>query len=281
MTTWIAGQSLTFGLKTYDIDTGALADVGSGPTVVVVLPDGVTTASGTVTRASTGTYYALTATPQAGRYRATWSGSGVASGGLPFVDYADVQPAAPRMLISLGEARDALNLPASTMVHDDEITGYILAATPVIEDITGPILSATRVETYDGARAAGAALHLHAYPNTVSSVTEDATTLAATAYKVGQGGVLWRVGTTWSTLSPGNIVVTYTVGSGVIPPNVILAAREEVRHLYQVGQVAARPALGTAQAPGMAYTPTGFAVPHRVVELLADQVGAHQGLGVH
>jgi hypothetical protein len=280
MTNWVVGQTVTFGLKTFGTDGTTLTDVGVGPTVVVVLPDGVTTASGSVTRASTGTYYASLTATIAGRYRATWSGSGAASGGLPYVDYLDVQAAAPRMLIPLSEARDALKLPATTTVHDDEILGYILAATPVIEDITGPILSATRVETYDGSRASGAALPLHAYPNAITSVVEDGTTLAATAYKVGQGGVLWRVGTTWSTLSPGNIVVTYTVGSGVIPPNVILAAREEVRHLYQVGQVASRPALGTAQAPGMAYTPTGFAVPHRVIELLADQVGA-QGLGVH
>jgi hypothetical protein len=279
MTTYHVGETVAWGI-TVTSAAGAAANPGTGPTATVTLPD-ATTASAVVTSPQTGSFVASYLTTQPGRHRVSWAASGANSADFPYIDSAAVWPVDPRLIISLADARAALNLPTGTRVNDDELLLYVAATTPVIEDITGPILGATRVETYDGSRAAGAALLLHAYPTAITTVVEDGTTLAATAYKVGQGGVLWRVGRDWSTLSPGNVVVTYTVGSGVVPPNVILAAREEVRHLYQVGQVAARPALGTAQAPGMAYTPTGFAVPHRVVELLADQVGARQGLGVH
>ena len=55
MATYIVGQTLVFGFKTNS--TGALVDVGTGPTCTVTKPDGTTT-SGSVTKVSTGTYTA-------------------------------------------------------------------------------------------------------------------------------------------------------------------------------------------------------------------------------
>jgi hypothetical protein len=279
MTQWVVGQTLSFGLKTYAADGVTLADVGSGPTAIITLPDGVTTASGSVTKASTGTNYANLTATVAGRYRCTWSGSGANSGGLPYVDYADVQPATPRMLVPLSEARDALNLPAGTTVHDDELLGYIYASTLVIEDITGPILPDTRTEVHDG--DGSTTLYLYAYPTAVSSVVEDTITLPATAYKAGKGGVLHRLSGVWSSASPANITVTYSVGATplVIPENILKAAREQVRFLYQQGQQGARPNLGAPTGGGIGYS-AGYAVPNRVRELLAGDIGRHKPLGI-
>jgi hypothetical protein len=279
MTSWVVGQTVSFGLKTYAADGVTLADVGTGPTAVVVLPDQVTTASGSVTRASTGTYYATLTAPTAGRLKCTWSGSGVNSGGLPYVDYLDVQSASPRMLVPLSEARDALNLPAGTVVHDDELLGYIYASTLVVEDITGPILPDTRVETHDG--DGSTTLYLYTYPSAVTSVVEDTITLPSTAYKVGKGGVLHRLAGVWSSASPANITVTYTVGATpvVIPENVLKATREQVRFLYQQGQQGARPNLGAPTGGGIGYS-AGYAVPNRVRELLAGDIGRHKPIGI-
>ena len=279
MTTYLVGQTLTFGLVVKD-ESGVPADLGGGiPEATITRPDG-TTVSAAVAKIATGTYKATAAAAQAGRHRALWTGSGTNSGGLPYADLADVWPADPRFILSLADARAALNLPSAAMADDDELLLYIAATTSVIEDITGPILTATRIETFDGWLAAGPALHLYSYPTTITSVTEDGVTLTSDGYKLGSGGVLWRgLGRSWSTREPANITVTFTVGDGTVPANVVLAAREELRHLWQVGQVAARPALGGDQAPGT-YTPTGFAVPRRVIELLADQIGARRPVGM-
>jgi hypothetical protein len=201
---------------------------------------------------------------------------------LPFVDYADVQSPSPRMLIPLAEARDALNLPSSTVVHDSEIVGLIYAATLVIENLTGPQLPDTRTEVHEGGE--GATLFLYAYPTAITSVTEDGVALSTAsgeAYKVGKGGVLYRIGRDWSTASPNNITVTYTVGPTptVIPPNVLAATREQVRFLYQMGQAGARPNMGSPTGGGTGYMAAGYAVPNRVVELLAGEIGRHQPLG--
>ena len=268
------GQQLLAGLEIKDED-GLLADLGGGdPTCTVTLPDG-TTDTAAVTRSSTGVYAAVLLTTQVGRHLITWTGSGANSAGLPYQDVADVTAATdPGLIISLAAARAALNLPAGTTADDDEIRFYISSVRHVIESITGPVLPATRVQTLSG--DASTALPLGAYPRAITSVVEDGDTLTAATYAVGEGGILWRRTGAWSDAYPSNIVVTYTVGvpDGIIPPNILHAATEELRFLWQIGQVAARPALGVEQAPG-GYVPMGYAVPHRVRELLAQSIGAY------
>lgn len=261
------GQTLAFGLKTYTA-AGVLADVGTGPTATITLPDGTTTA-GTVTKDSTGTYTATLVTTLAGRHLCTWAGSGSNSGGLPYVDVADVWPADPRFIISLSEARAALNVPATTVTNDDELRGYIAAATVVIEHLVGSVLVATKVETHDG--GGRAALRLNQHPTAITSVTENGTTLAATGYCYDTGGLLWR-GTrpgaaAWSAAAPRNCVVTYTVGAAIVPDNVARAAANLIRHWWDQGL---QQSYYVGGEPEMATTSTiaGYAVPNFVVDLL-------------
>jgi len=66
-------------------------------------------------------------------------------------DYADtfnVMAADPRLLISLADAKAGLGITGTS--KDEDIRSVIAAATPIMEDLCGPILRTTRTETYDG-----------------------------------------------------------------------------------------------------------------------------------
>ena len=264
MTTYEVGQTVTFAVKIYD-STGALADLGGGnPTCTVTKPDGTTTTA-TVTKPSTGNYQGALTTTLAGRYRGTFIGSGTNSGALPWSDVADVWPSDPRLIISLADAKAALNVPSGTRVNDDELRLYIAATTQVIEDIVGNVLSTSITETFDGG---GYSVLLSQVPSAITSVTVDGTAttnyvanLSSGIVYAGTSGVPWVFNS-----GRQNVVVTYAAGLQQIPPNVILAAREEVRFLYQIGQQGGRPSLGGAPQD-LSWTPSGFAVPQRVIEL--------------
>ena len=269
MTTYEVGQTATVAISIYD-STGVLADLGGGnPTCTVTKPDG-TTGTATVTKTATGKYQGAYVTTSAGRHRFTFTGSGTNSGALPWSDVVDVWPADPRLILSLADAKSALNVPSGTRVNDDELRLYIAATTEVIEDIVGAVLSSTRTQTFDGG---GYALLLWERPLAITSVTANGVALTAGSGYVADmsAGVIYG-GSTYCTdeFTPGrqNIVVSYTTGSSSIDPNIILAAREEVRFLYQIGQQGGRPSLG-GSVPDLSWTPSGFAVPQRVIELCA------------
>jgi hypothetical protein len=269
VTTYEVGQTATVALKVYD-SAGALADLGGGnPTCTVTKPDGTTTTA-TVTKNSTGYYQGAYTTTTAGRHRFTFTGTGTNSGALPWSDVVDVWPADPRLILSLSDAKAALNVPAGTRVNDDELRLYIAATTAVIEDIVGSVLTTSKTETFDGGTCS---VPLSQRATAITSVVVGGTTLTAgTQYVANLVSGLVYAGSTSSssTFTSGaqNVVVTYTTGSSSIDPNVILAAREEVRFLYQIGQQGGRPSLGGAPTD-LSWTPSGFAVPQRVIELCA------------
>lgn len=269
MTTYEVGQTATVALKVYD-SAGALADLGGGnPTCTVTKPDGTTTTA-TVTKNSTGYYQGAYTTTTAGRHRFTFTGTGTNSGALPWSDVVDVWPADPRLILSLADAKAALNVPAGTRVNDDELRLYIAATTAVIEDIVGSVLTTSKTETFDGGTCS---VPLSQRATAITSVVVGGTTLTAGTQYVANlvsGLVYAGSSSSSSTFTSGaqNVVVTYTTGSSSIDPNVILAAREEVRFLYQIGQQGGRPSLGGAPTD-LSWTPSGFAVPQRVIELCA------------
>lgn len=268
MTTYEVGQTATVALKVYD-STGVLADLGGGdPVCTVTKPDGTITTA-TVTKPSTGNYQGAYVTTSAGRHRFTFTGSGTNSGALPWSDVADVWPADPRFIISLADAKAALNVPAGARVNDDELRLYIAATTEIIEDIVGAVLSTTRTQTFDGGRNA---ILLSERATSITSVTVGGTTTTNYVANLSSGVVYaGATGVDWFTDGKQNVTVAYTTGSSSIDPNVILAAREEVSFLYQLGQQGGRPSLG-GSVPDMSWTPSGFAVPKRVIELCAPSM---------
>ena len=269
------GDQVPVTARVYDAN-GNLA-AGGTVTVTVTAPDS-TTNSPTTSTSVTGIYTAIvpaTFTTQTGRYTVRWTVTG--TNAQTFSDAFDVNAADLRGLISLQDAKDALNIPATSTSNDDELRLFISAATQVIEYLAGNILSQSVSDTFDGGYST---VLLTQQPiNSVTSVTENGVTLPASAYSTNltAGTVSRIIGTTWYAFLPGkqNVTVTYSTGSAIVPASVQLAARELVRHWWQFGQQGQRPAFGTnaiAEFDGLMVA--GYAVPNRVVQLLAP----HQGI---
>jgi hypothetical protein len=168
-------------------------------------------------------------------------------------------------LITLAEARASLGFTTANTAYDSDIETYIEAATPVIENITGPLLEKQRTFAFDG----GVEKIVLPVPfSSVVSVTENGATV--TDYVADPDKGIITAGTTLApdVFEPGvdNIVVVVNVGSATVPANVKLAARELVRFWWQQGRQANIPAFG--EAPESGSVPMGFAVPKRVYELL-------------
>lgn len=174
-------------------------------------------------------------------------------------------------ILTLADARAALRLAASDTSNDTDLSNtYIPAVTPMVEDLTGPILTQTGLTwTVDGGRTY---VTLPSKVTAVTQVTETGVTLVANVdYTVNlRAGVITRGSVQQPYIFlPGqqNIVVTYNVGTGVIPPNVKLAARIILVQLFRADQTGARPQFGQPDNDTVT-TPSGFAIPKRAFELL-------------
>jgi hypothetical protein len=170
-------------------------------------------------------------------------------------------------LIDLADAKVSLGI--TTTTHDADIQRYIGAATPVIERITGPILLGSRTFTFDGGTAA---IVLPVRFNTVTAITESGTTITD-YFTVPSQGIIYAGTTTVPrnfVTGTRNISVTVTVGLARVPENVALAARELVRHWWQLGRQGNRPAFGN---DGQLEVANGFGVPtRRVMELVSPNI---------
>lgn len=168
-------------------------------------------------------------------------------------------------LITLADAKASLGIPAAVTTNDSDIERYIEAATPVIENITGPLLLAARVYVLDG--GSGAVLVGSGF-NTVTSVTESGVPITDFVADAPSGIIYAGSAANPRLFKSGlrNVVVVLSVGASVIPPNVVLATRELVRHWWQQGRQGNRPAFGN-EGVSEVNVPSGFAVPRRVIEL--------------
>lgn len=168
-------------------------------------------------------------------------------------------------LITLAEARASLGWATTNTANDSDLERYVEAATPVIENITGPIIQRSRVFTFSGD---GPHVVVPVRFVSVTAVVESGVTI--TDYVVDVASSTITAGETGGVrdfeYGFQNIVVTVSVGSATVPANVKLAARELVRFWWQQGRQANIPAFG--EAPESGSVPMGFAVPKRVYELL-------------
>jgi hypothetical protein len=164
----------------------------------------------------------------------------------------------PGALISLEEAKLSIwNTSAPPLGIDVDVTSYILAATPVIEGIVGPVLPREETRDYDGGRDA------ILLPWPVRNVTVTVDGAPFTPPRVSN-----VAGVVYGPFPRGGIVkVVATVGLTEIPAHVKLAARELVRSWWQVGRQGGRPAFGSAEADTPAPS-DDFAIPRRVWQIL-------------
>lgn len=243
---------IDLGAPVKAIWTGAPA--GGTYAVSLTRPDGTTFTSPTIV---TDPVVSVTFTPdQAGRWMIRWTSSTVLGA---YSDIVDVWPADPKFIISLDDARTALQMSPNTNPDQlEDLRLYIAAATPVIEDIVGTVT--VRTVTQRVAKGWSFAA-LYERPNAITSVVyDDATVIGSGDYVVdlAAGMVVFNY-----TLHQA-ATITYTTGSAMVPQNVRQATRELVRHWWQIGRNSQR---GGAEAAAEAWTPRGFAVPRRVIEL--------------
>jgi hypothetical protein len=256
-------------------NAGNPADAGA-ITLTITRPDG-TTVSPAPTHLAVGSYSYDYAFTMPGRHRVDWVATGANAN--EFSDVVDVWPADPRLIISLDDARNGLNLTNTQRASDEELRLYIATATYLVEDVVGPVLSQTLSEQH---RGGAQKIVLDYDPASITTVKEYVGAASYTIVEVATPDL----GTSYSYTRYGRILsrrfgglpgpwlgevwVTYKAGVTVIPANVITGARELVSYLYSTSQQGRRPAFGQQAASDLdtAYTPSGFAMPRRVFQLL-------------
>jgi hypothetical protein len=165
-------------------------------------------------------------------------------------------------LVTMADVHEHLNLDPSDTSHDNELQGFINAMGPVITYMTGPIVPTVFIgESHNGG---GPHIMLFNPPIlSVQSVTEYAGNITyslsqqqpgATVDNYGfsidsfSSGMLTRRGSAGVPLPffgyDGGVIVNYTAGLATIPPDVRMAALEDLRGLYQQSQQGGRPAFG-------------------------------------
>lgn len=169
-------------------------------------------------------------------------------------------------LITLEEARKSLGWEASNTANDSDLERYVEAATPVIENITGPLLVRSVTYKFDGGFRA---VVLPDRFTSVTAVVESGVTVTDYVAEPDAGIIAAGTATSPREFEAGhqNVVVTVSVGAATVPAHVKLATRELVRHWWQQGRQGNRPGFGN-DVPIEGGTPMGFAVPKRVRELL-------------
>lgn len=247
-----------------------IADHAANITLTVTRPDGENLSGvGTVTVSTpVTTYKATVPTPIAGRYFLRWLDT--TGDDLAYTDVLDVWPTDVRFIVSLDDVRQGLNFNSSQQSDNELLRLVTAAATPIIEDIVGTVVAQEKTQVADGGKS-GVALYERA--TEIVSVTVDGAALDPSEYVFdANASIVYAGGTTSPTVFDGgrqNVVIVYKAGQQAIAPNVRFATMELIRHLWQIGHQAQRPGTGPLPvAADAAYTPMGFAVPKRVIELL-------------
>lgn len=220
------GDPVTLAMYVKDLDTGLPADA-TGVTGIITLPDLTTVALSGISHPATGTYQATYTPTMAGAHQVVWTATGANAG--VYSETFDVAAAEPAPILSLTEARDLLGVGIDPD-RDERIRDDIRAATTLMEDHAGRVYRRrTVVDTYSFPR--GATILLRKTPAAaVTSVVDNGTTLAATAYHVDAfvGAVTSLTGG-WT--GP-DVVITYTAGDTVIGNEVLSVARDVLRALW-------------------------------------------------
>lgn len=269
--------------------SGVLANAGGTVTLTVVLPDNTSTTP-TVTNPSVGRYQCDFVPTQVGRHSVRWVATGTNSSA--YSDVFDVRPSDLGMIISMADAKKALNIPSVNTDDDEEIRAYVEATTRVIELWRNElIVRQTVVERHDSVRvvntlmrseraydmgyeAGGATRRITVNSGPLLSVTAVERVDGSYTWDTAQLDVDTNRGTITVLFGPlfyGFIQVTYVAGYPIIPANYALAAKIILAHIWETQRL---PSIGSNVFGGTTdSTPSGFgfAIPNRAAELLGGQ----------
>lgn len=242
-------------------------------TLTFTLPDGsVVTPVVTNPPAVTGIYTYDYPIVQAGRHTFAWSTT------VPSTAYSDVFNSwalANLAIVGLAETKLQLNIAEADTAHDEELRRCIRGASAVVEGIVGACARRTVVETFSG--RGGSRVYTNLAPVlSVTSITEDGASLAASGYSLnGARGVITRKSSGWP-LGDNNIAITYVAGRTVTPDNVLDGTKDLVRANFrpQLGGNRSPYDTNPGTAPAGGEMRLGFFVPNSVMERLTpDQQG--------
>ncbi|HEY9375175.1 hypothetical protein [Streptomyces sp.] len=247
---------------------GALANPSSA-TLTISLPDGTTvTPTVTLPPASTGQLRVDYATLQVGRH--AWRMVTTVPT-TAYSDVFDVRPAFPGGIVSLADARAQLNFGATETSDDDELRGYIGAATGAVEKALGRIV--VRRSFTDRFIVSGAAAELLLRNVPVLALTSVVSADGATTWDPDSLDVDEETGLVTVMAGPaftGALDVTYQAGEAVIQENYRLAGLIIIQHLWETQRGTMGVQLG---GDGETYVAgRGFAIPRRAIELLDSQL---------
>lgn len=176
-------------------------------------------------------------------------------------------------LITLEYALAGLQYSGSIATRDEDIKAYIVAATPIIERIHGPVRSATTTLRANGGKSAVLLTGRIENAAAVTAVRVGGT--AWTGYVVDpDNGIVYAGAGRVFDAGTANVEIDVTVGYATIPQNLQLAARELVRWWVQNGKQS--PAAGALNLPGGGdpASDDAYAIPRRVYQLCAPGAGS-------
>ncbi len=235
-------------------------------TVVLTVdqPDG-TSATPSVVPDGVGRYSALFVPTQAGRHVVRWSATGAYSAAQ--TDVLNVAAAADSVaLISLLEAKQHLNMDLGSGDNDDELRGFITAASRVVERYTKQVI-ARRTITEDATPDRTGVVVLQTAPvvSVTSATSLDGVTIYdATVVDAANGIVSVPA---WETVR-----FTLVAGYGQVPEDTIKATQIICAHLWETQRVqAVGPgfnATGELSAPEIG---RGYLIPNQAAQLLGGR----------
>lgn len=177
----------------------------------------------------------------------------------------------PGGLITREYALEGLQYKGAVAARDDDVDAYIIAATPIIEQLHGPVLQTTKTIRANGGKSA-VLVNGHIEPAAVTAVRVDGSPWTGHIVDADAGILYAGSGRTFPA-GTANVEIDLTVGYATVPKNLQLATRELVRWWIQNGKQS--PAAGVLNLPGGG-DPTlddPYAIPRRVRQLCAPGAG--------
>lgn len=218
------------------------------------------------TRVRVGEYTASFVATDAGRHVARWVATGPVN--RSSVEVVNVAPAAePVAIISLGQAREHLNIPGDERAEDDELQRFIDAASRVVEQYTGEIIARRPVTEECWSAGDGKVLLAAAPIVSLTSVTSlDGTYTYEGSVADSVAGIVSVPGYLY-----GPVLVTVVAGRAAVPENYQTATAIICAHLWTTQRV---PAMGGAPGFGGEAAPTpgrGYLIPNQAAQLLGGK----------
>lgn len=262
--------------------TGTLTNA-SATLVTLQKPDASTVTYSSPATDGTGLYHldiTQSDLSQNGHYQWVWDATVAGSHAITTGAF-DVYDPLEVTVLSLFDAKDALNIPQATTTYDDEIRRMIATIEASLERITGgPIITRSVTERVDMDGSPWEIKLLKRPLVAVTSITDVLTglTLDISALDVDtNASMVRRKDTQQFVATTGVVTVVYTAGQGTaVPPAIGSAAALILQHLWETQRGgSSTPRYGGTEETQM--LGVGYAIPNQAAELLAPYARSSSG----